>query len=48
MAEPTIGINTGVNYSYIFSAIGIGAYAGIDFIYNGISKEYKEEVYQEI
>ena len=44
MSNPTIGINTGVKYSYIFTAIGIGANAGIDFMYNGISKEYKDEV----
>ena len=44
MSNPTIGINTGVKYSYIFSEIGIGVFAGIDFMYNGIDKEYKEEV----
>ena len=44
MSDPTIGINTGVKYSYIFSDIGIGAFAGMDFMYNGINKEYKEEV----
>ena len=44
ISNPTIGINTGVKYSYIFSEIGIGVFAGIDFMYNGIDKEYKEEV----
>lgn len=46
MSDPTIGINTGMRYSYIFSSIGIGAFAGMDFMYNGISKEFKEEVEQ--
>jgi hypothetical protein len=44
MSDPTIGINTGIRYSYIFSSIGIGAFAGIDFMYNGISEEFIEEV----
>lgn len=44
MSDPTTGINAGVKYAYLFSAKGIGAYAGIDFLFNGIRKEYKEEV----
>ncbi len=44
MSDPTVGINIGGKYSYIFSENGIGVFAGIDFIYNGINKEYKEEV----
>lgn len=44
MSDPTVGINIGGKYSYRFPDKGIGVFAGIDFMYNGISEEYKEEV----
>jgi hypothetical protein len=44
MSDPTVGINIGWKYLYRFTDKGIGVFAGIDFMYNGISKEYKEEV----
>ena len=44
MSDPTVGVNIGGKYSYLFSDNGIGVFVGIDFMYNGINKEYKEEV----
>jgi hypothetical protein len=43
-SDPTIGINAGMEYSYRFPDKGIGVFTAIDFMYNGISKDYKEEV----
>lgn len=43
-SDPIIGINVGGAYLYRFSDKGLGVFAAVDFIYNGISKEYKEEV----
>lgn len=44
LSNPTLGVNIGGKYSYRFTGYSIGFFAGIDFLYNGISKEYKEEI----
>lgn len=44
MADPILGINVGGFYSYGFSSNDFGFFAGIDFMYNGIDKVYKETV----
>jgi hypothetical protein len=36
------GINMGLKYNYQITVSGFGAFAGIDFLYNGINKDYKE------
>jgi opacity protein-like surface antigen len=38
------GINIGFQYSYQIANSGIGLFAGIDFLYNGVIKEYKDSV----
>jgi opacity protein-like surface antigen len=41
---PTIGIILGAKYTYLITDYGLGIYADMDFIYNGINKKYKEEM----
>lgn len=41
---PTIGINLGVKYTFLITDYGLGIYADMNLIYNGINKKYKEEM----
>jgi len=38
-----VGLNIGVQYVYPLSQNGLGIFAGIDFNYNGLSKDVKDE-----
>lgn len=38
------GINLGLQYIYPLSENGIGLFGGIDFNYNGLKKDYKDDV----
>lgn len=44
----TTGVNIGLQYVYRFPATGFGLFTGIDFNYNGLKKEVKDEVAREI
>lgn len=43
-ASAKTGINIGFQYSYQFPNRGIGIFAGLDFIYNVVIKEFKDSV----
>ena len=38
------GINIGFQYSYQFPNRGVGIFAGLDFVYNDVIKEFKDSV----
>lgn len=40
-----VGFSIGCQYVYPLSESGLGLFGGLDFSYNGISKKYKEEVW---
>lgn len=39
-----VGINVGLQYTYQLSESGLGLFGGIDFLYNGLQKDLKDEV----
>ncbi len=41
-----VGITGGLQFTYPLSDIGLGLFGGIDFSYNGLSGEFKEDVYE--
>lgn len=43
-SSASTGINIGFQYSYQIANSGIGLFAGLDFLYNGVIKEYKDSV----
>ncbi len=43
-ASATLGWNIGLQYSYRFVNKNFGVFGGIDYIHNGVSKEFKETV----
>ena len=40
-----VGFSIGCQYVYPLSESGLGLFGGLDFSYNGISKKYKEELW---
>jgi hypothetical protein len=43
-ASARTGINIGFQYAYQFPNRGIGIFAGLDFVYNDVIKEFKDSV----
>lgn len=44
ISDPIIGFSFGGKYTYKFASYGIGVFSGLDFIYNGIDKDFRKEV----
>lgn len=40
----TVGFNIGLQYIYPLTESGLGMFGGIDFNYNGLKKDYKDDV----
>lgn len=43
-SNPKLGLSCGMSYSYMFTESNFGLFAGFDFLYNGLNKDFKEAV----